>query len=144
MNRSTTFSWALNETCSTPIVSGVFRSWGLVLCQLPLIKPRWPIAKNENDVLLNAFVERCVDADGCSVTVVGQALQRVLYAVNKMCISHCTYLPCVVVSSIHQLNHSFCTRRKKALTSGRRSGKNFRQCNWGSNTGSLIVRNIAL
>ena len=56
---------------------------------------------NRQGVLLNVFVERCVDADGCGVLVVGRALQKVLCAVNKMCISHCTYLPCVVLISIH-------------------------------------------
>ena len=30
----------------------------------------------------------------------------------------------LTVKQIHQSNHSFCTRQKKALTSGRRSGKN--------------------
>ena len=52
-------------------------------------------------MLLTVFVERCVDADGFGVLVVGQALQKVLCAVNKMCISHCTYFPCAVLFSIH-------------------------------------------
>ena len=65
-----------------------------------MIKMGWPIARNEKGVLLNVFVERYVDADGCGVLVVGRALQ-VFCTVNKMCISHFTYLPCVVLFSIH-------------------------------------------
>ena len=66
--------------------------------------------------MLNAFAERCVDADGYSVAVVGQALQRVLYAIKKMCISHCMYLPCVVFSKHECIqSHPFVVWVKEGL-----------------------------
>ena len=65
-------------------------------------------------MLLNVFVERCADADGCSIAVVGQALHRVLYAVKKMCISHCTYLRvlCSPNMSVFNLIRSLCGLKK--------------------------------
>ena len=62
--------------------------------------------------------------------------------------SNCCFLyvnKLILTGSIHQLIHSQNTSRKKESTDiGTEERTKFRQCNWGSNPGPLLLRTSAL